>query len=320
MFTFKPPAKINWFLKVCGLRNDGYHNIKSLIQKITLYDVLTFAPSENLTLITNLQIPLRQNLIYKAAVLLKKECDVKAGAKIHLTKKIPVSAGLGGGSSDAALTLIGLNKLWSTALSIEELCTFAERLGSDVPFFLHGPLAFVEGRGEKITDVKAIKPFDILLVKPPVAVSTHWAYEQLRKSYELRVMSYELKNKDNKYSELQTARLSSPKSPNSKLHKELTNARGKADNIKFFINAVRCARLSKDTNFFNDLESVTVKKFPVIAEIKSRLLREGAIFSMMSGSGPTVFGVFDSAEKAKNASKVFKDCWTAVVKTITEEN
>jgi 4-diphosphocytidyl-2-C-methyl-D-erythritol kinase len=305
--SLKAPAKINWFLKVYGLRNDGYHGIKSLIQKITLYDVLVFAPSEDLTLITDLsrsdrfrQIPIEQNLVYKAAVLLKKECEVDVGAEIRLYKNIPVSAGLGGGSSDAALTLVGLNELWSLGLSIKELCAFAERLGSDVPFFLHGALALVEGRGEKITPLKAVKPFDILLVKPPISVSTRWVYNSYKSQDfgELSRTAASCKLKNKKNSKLITHH-------SSLSLRGLTNRAYNTDNIEHFIH-------------INDLESVTVKKFPVIADIKRRLLREGAVFSMMSGSGPSVFGVFNSAEKAKDTSKVFKDCWTAVVKTITD--
>ncbi len=280
MLTLKAPAKINWFLKVLGLRSDGYHEIRSLIQKISLYDVLAFEPSKDLTLITDLQIPVEQNLVYKAAVLLKKKCGINVGAEIRLNKNIPVAAGLGGGSSDAALTLVGLNELWSLRLSTGDLCEFAEQLGSDVPFFLHGPLAFVEGRGEKVTACKAIKPINILLVKPPITVSTRWAYKNLK----------------------------------------LTKRTDKVDNIELFIHAIGKVKLHRNSSIQNDLESITIKNFPVIADIKDELLRKGAILSMMSGSGPAVFGVFGSAREAEKASKVFKDCWAAVVQTITEEN
>ncbi len=276
MLTLKAPAKINWFLKVYGLQNDGYHKIKCLTQTVSLYDILAFVPSKDLTLITDLQIPIEQNLVYKAAALLKKECGINAGVEIRLNKNIPVAAGLGGGSSDAASTLLGLNEVWSLGLSGNDLCVFAERLGADVTFFLHGPFSFVEGRGEKITACKAIKPINILLVKPPLTVSTRWAYKNLK----------------------------------------LTNRTDKVDNIKLFIHAVGKAELHRNSNIQNDLESVTIKSFPVIANIKDILLREGAILSMMSGSGPTVFGVFGSAKEAENASKVFNDCWTAIVQTI----
>ncbi|MEK7271581.1 MAG: 4-(cytidine 5'-diphospho)-2-C-methyl-D-erythritol kinase, partial [Nitrospirota bacterium] len=169
--SLKAPAKINWFLHVDSLRKDGYHNIKSLIQKISLYDVLTFEPSKDLTVITDARIQKEENLVYKAGVLLRNECRINTGAEIHLYKNIPVAAGLGGGSSDAALTLIGLNKLWSLELSTRELCGFAEQLGSDVPFFLYGQLALVEGRGEKITPIKAAKKYNLLLVKPHISIS-----------------------------------------------------------------------------------------------------------------------------------------------------
>lgn len=277
MLTLKAPAKINWFLNVLGRRDDGYHNIESIIQKISLYDFISFWPSEDLTLKTELQIPTEQNLVYKAAVLLKKTSGVSAGAKIRLNKNVPVAAGLGGGSSDAALTLIGLNKLWSLGLSCSELNVLAEQLGSDVPFFLHGPLAFVNGRGENVTDYRSIKSINILLVKPPVSVSTRWAYENLK----------------------------------------LTKRTSKVNNITLFIHAIRKGELQGTSSFHNDLEPVATKTFPVIADIKERLLREGAILSMMSGSGPTVFGVFESAKEAGKASKAFKDCWTAAVQTIT---
>lgn len=287
LLVLKAPAKINWFLRVCGLRSDGYHEIESLIQKISLYDILVFTPSNDLTVITNLRIPIKQNLVYKAAVLLREKCGINAGAKIDLNKKIPVAAGLGGGSSDAASTLMGLNKIWSLGLSGDVLYGLAEQLGSDVPFFLNGPLAFVRGRGEKITNFRADKPFNILLVRPAISVSTRWSYENL----------FTL---------------------NNGLKRTLTKRAGNVDNIKPFIQAIGQAELYRDSSVLNDLESVACRSFPVIADIKKKLLGAGALFSMMSGSGPTLFGVFDSAEGAKNASNVFKDYWTAVIQTITD--
>lgn len=309
--SLKAPAKINWFLKVIGLRGDGFHEIQSLIQKVTLYDILTIRPAKDLVLKTSRSvgtIPTTQNLVYKAARLLRERCGVKSGAHIYLMKHIPVSAGLGGGSSDAAAALIGLNKLWGLNLSHKEIAVYACELGSDVPFFLDGPLAFIEGRGEKITTIKINRQLDILIVKPPVTVSTAWAFN----SYKLSVMSNELKKRQ--HSSLPLA--------------GLTKKEKKPDNIKLFIKNLEKAglQLPEGKNilnfvpsvFSNDLEAPVVRRFPVIAEIKRGLLEEGAMFSMMSGSGAAVFGVFESAEKARNASKVFKDCWTAVVKTLIE--
>lgn len=284
MFRLKAPAKINWFLKILEKRSDGYHEIQSLIQKITLYDVLTFTPLEaastptdNMKLETSAPIPAEQNLIYKAAMLLKDRYGIKKGAVIHLEKNIPMGAGLGGGSSDAASALMGLNELWAMGLSVEELSAMAAELGSDVPFFLYGALSYVHGRGEKLTPCRALKPVSLLLVKPQFDVSTAWAYKNFA---------------------------------------TLTKKDGKVNNIRHFIRDIERAEFSGTGHLANDLESVTIKSFPVIAEIKRTLCNQGALFSLMSGSGSTVFGVFESRKKAEDASLMFKEFWTAVVQTI----
>ncbi len=137
MLTLKAPAKINWFLNILGMREDGFHEIQSLMQKITLYDELAFSPSDSLKLTTDVPVVLEQNLVYRAAMLLKETYGVSEGASIHLDKKIPMGAGLGGGSSDAASALVGLNELWSLGLSLNELSEIAGSIGSDVPFFLY---------------------------------------------------------------------------------------------------------------------------------------------------------------------------------------
>ncbi len=143
MLTLKAPAKINWFLNIHGLRNDGFHEIQSLIQKVSLFDELTFSPSESLVVNSDAPIPMEQNLVYKAAMLLREKYKVNMGALIHLDKKIPAGAGLGGGSSDAAAALMGLNELWSLGLSMDELCRTGELIGSDIPFFLYNSLSYV---------------------------------------------------------------------------------------------------------------------------------------------------------------------------------
>ncbi|MBI5666091.1 MAG: 4-(cytidine 5'-diphospho)-2-C-methyl-D-erythritol kinase [Nitrospirae bacterium] len=283
--SIKAPAKINWFLNVLGKRDDGFHEIQSLIQKITLFDVLRFssvpdgpAPSDNIVLETSASIAVEQNLVYKAAMQLKSRYGIEKGAVIHLEKNIPMGAGLGGGSSDAAATLLGLNELWSAGLTVEELSSTAEELGSDVPFFLNGPMSYVYGRGEKLVPRKALRPLDVLLVKPSFDVSTAWVY----KNFAL-----------------------------------LTKKVGKVNNIELFINSIERAELNGITgNQSNDLELVTISSFPVIAEIKEMIRRQGAVFSLMSGSGSTVFGVFESRTLAERASLVFNDYWTAVVETV----
>lgn len=298
MLTLKAPAKINWFLKILGLRDDGYHEIRSLIHKVTLYDVLKFSTSTDITLRSNVDIPVDKNLVYKAMKLLKDRYNVRGGATIQLEKNIPVGAGLGGGSSDSATALIGLNVLWSLHLPDTELCKVAEGLGSDVPFFLHGALSFVEGRGERVIRCKADSLLHLLLVKPPFDISTAWAYRNFS-GHELLTGTEHSRD-------------------------ELTKKSDNVDNIEQFVNCVKGADIPCISRYndavLNDLEAVSLKAFPVIAEIKKRLLREGAVFSLMSGSGPTVFGLFDSRKRAEEASKSFGDFWTAVVQTITEEN
>jgi len=284
--SLKAPAKINWFLKVFGLRNDGYHEIKSLIQKVTLYDLLEFSISDGLLLKTDMDISSDKNLVYQTAKLLKDIYRVDKGVTIQLKKHIPVAAGLGGGSSDSAATLVGLNRLWLLGLSLDELSSVAERCGSDVPFFLRGAMAFVEGRGERVMESSPNKPYHLLLVKPDLEIQTRWAYSALS-----RLRADKLTKKDNT-----------------------------VDNIDDFINCIRNGDIDGISRYnsivLNDLERASLRAFPVIGEIKRRLLKEGAAFSLMSGSGPTVFGVFGSVEEAQRAERSFKDCWTAVVRTI----
>jgi 4-diphosphocytidyl-2-C-methyl-D-erythritol kinase len=296
MLNLRAPAKINWFLEVLYLREDGFHDIKSLIQKVTLFDRLTIKPSNDLTISTDASIPMEENLAYKAALLLKNKYEVNTGAEMRLVKTIPVGAGLGGGSSDAASALEGLNELWSLGLTVDELCDAGEEIGSDVPFFLRDSLSYVEGRGEKINECFPKRQLPLLLVNPSFAVSTAWVYNNLS--------------------------CSSKSSARDEAHTpELTKKHGNVNNIKHFIKDVEGADLSglarSSGLLSNDLESVTLESFPVIANIKERLSEHGSLFSLMSGSGPTVFGVFKSLKAAETASRSFKDFWTAVVYTMT---
>lgn len=293
MFTIYAPAKINWFLNVICCRDDGFHEIRSVVQKIALYDKLTFSSSSELAVATDSDIPTEDNLVYKAALLLKQRYNVDAGALISLEKKIPVGAGLGGGSSDAAAALVGLNKLWSLNLSLSELSASAQDLGSDVPLFLHDSISYLEGRGEKVVSYKAIASVYLLIVKPDFNVSTAWAYNNFEPSRPIRV--------------------------NSCRDSGLTKKADKDDNIRHFISKISKAEVSDIADYlFNDLETVTSKQYPLIAEIKDRLLAHGAAAALMSGSGSAVFGVFDSLAKAEDVSRSFTGFWTAAVKTITD--
>lgn len=280
MFTLKTPAKINWFLSVLGKREDGYHEILSLMQSISLYDHLTFEHSDRIEVKTDADIPLEENLVYKAAVLLKEKLSVNKGAVITLKKDIPLSAGLGGGSSDAACSLSGLNRLWKLGLKDEELIKFGGMLGSDVPFFFKAPIAVVRGRGEIVTKLEAVSRHIIVIVKPALGVSSKWAYSEM-----------------------------------SKLLPELTKT---DNNIKLFCHALERQDFKSIALMMkNDLELPVLREFQVIVEIKDRLLAMGAEASLMSGSGPTVFGVFNSRGTAENAAEATKPNWSRVVETIT---
>jgi 4-diphosphocytidyl-2-C-methyl-D-erythritol kinase len=278
--SLNAPAKINWFLGVAGKRDDGYHSIVSLMQCISLYDTLTFYHSDSINITSDLDIPVQDNIVHKAASLLKEYTSCRKGAEILLKKNVPVSAGLGGGSSDAASTLLGLNELWGLGLGRRRLSSIASQIGSDVPFFLNGPAAVVEGRGEKTRRVKITSSVVLLLVKPAVSVSTAWAYADFDKV-----------NSD-------------------KLTKKVVD-------IKLFCRAlIRKDFASLGNTLFNDLEEVVTGKYPVVTEIKLRLIKEGAFFSAMSGSGPSVFGVYGSRETAERAAGRMEPHFCRVVETL----
>ena len=285
MFTLKAPAKINWFLNVSGKREDGYHEILSLMQCVTLFDSLTFEDSDTAELITGAPVPLKDNLVYKAMVLLKETYRVRAGARVTLKKEIPLAAGLGGGSSDAASALAGLNRLWNLDLDAHELARLGERLGSDVPFFFHGPSSFVEGRGEIVSPVKLQRSCAVLLAKPSLDVSAGWAYGELDAGF---------------------------RSPGV-LTKE-------DNNIKLFCLSLERGDFALLSSLRrNDLEAPVVGRYPVIGEIREAMVKKGALFSSMSGSGPTVFGVFDSEQGAGEAAAYMLPHWCRVVRTVTSD-
>jgi 4-diphosphocytidyl-2-C-methyl-D-erythritol kinase len=278
--SLNAPAKINWFLGVAGKRDDGYHNIVSLMQCISLYDTLAFDHADSVRITSDLDIPVRDNIVHKAASRLKEYTSCRKGADIYLKKNVPVSAGLGGGSSDAACTLLGLNELWGLGLGRKRLSSIASEIGSDVPFFLNGPAALVEGKGEKTRRVKINSSVVLLLVKPAVSVSTAWAYADFDKM------------------------------KSDKLTKNVVD-------IKLFRRALMRKDFSSLGNMlFNDLEEVVTGKYPVVTEIKHRLIEEGAFFSAMSGSGPSVFGVYGSRETAEKAAGRMDPHLCRVVETL----
>lgn len=295
MFTLFAPAKINWSLYVLDKRHDGYHNIISLLQCINLYDELTIEPSQEIKVFSNIDIPQEQNLAFKAAVMLRKYADINKGATIKLKKEIPVGAGLGGGSSDAAYTLMGLNKFWELGLDDNELKMMSGRIGSDVPFFFHCPLALVAGRGEIVKPLMINTSYSLLLVKPPISVSTAMAYDML----------IQLRKGENPYSQYNSM-------PN-----DLTNDFLERHNIKLIYKALLERDFSNLQNLLNnDFESTITAHFPVIMELKNKLLNSGAYIAMMTGSGSVVFGLFESRKEAISASKRFKSYWHKIVDTL----
>ncbi|MDA8174124.1 MAG: 4-(cytidine 5'-diphospho)-2-C-methyl-D-erythritol kinase [Nitrospiraceae bacterium] len=281
MLSLRAPAKINWALFIAGRRDDGYHEIISLIQCIDLWDELSFEPFGAITLESDCPVPPASNLVWKAALLLKDYAGVDAGARITLKKNIPMEAGLGGGSSDAAFTLMGLNKLWGLKIPNGKLAALGAQLGSDVPFFFYGPSAIVTGRGEVVKRVKTGQPMRLTVSKPDFGVSSGWAYRALRG------------------------------------YTGLTKAR---DNIKLFIRALARRDYSAlEDAGGNDLEPGVCAAYPEIGRMKAELGKKGAFYAHMSGSGSAVYGVFGGLDEAMRAASGMS-WWSRAVSTITEVN
>lgn len=280
----KTPAKINLLLHVKGKREDGYHEIVTVMQAIDLYDELLIEKAENLELIcTSPDIPSDENnLVYKAAVKLREFTGINEGARISLKKNIPVAAGLGGGSSDAAAALYGLNRLWGLGLTVETLCGLGREIGSDIPFFIGGPTAAGYGRGDELIRLSNETDYWYLLVNPGIMISTAWVYSQVDKGGFERVSPGE-----NWIGPLVQ--------PNLELTKEVVH-------IKIFLpDGLRLDGNNIWLFPYNDLEGVVIRRYPVIKKIKDEMVARGAMCALMSGSGSSVFGVFrdrDSAERA----------------------
>ncbi|MDQ6420761.1 4-(cytidine 5'-diphospho)-2-C-methyl-D-erythritol kinase [Paenibacillus sp. LHD-117] len=257
----KAPAKINLLLDVLRKREDGFHEVEMIMTMVDLADRLTMEELPRDTIIISSQvgyIPLdEKNLAFQAARLIKERYDVRKGVYIHLDKKIPVAAGLAGGSSDAAAALRGLNRLWGLGISEDELSVLGAELGSDVPFCVTGGTAIARGRGEKLEPIASPPQCWVVLAKPPINVSTADVYGKLRAN--------ELKE-----------------------HPSIENMRGALARGSF---QDMCQGLG------NVLENVTLKLYPEVLQLKESMLRLGADGVLMSGSGPTVFGLVSKEAK-----------------------
>jgi 4-diphosphocytidyl-2-C-methyl-D-erythritol kinase len=253
----KSPAKVNLFFEIKNKRNDGYHNIETIMQTISLHDELSFENADKDIILEcdNKSLPCdKRNLIYKGALSLKTHFNINKGVKICLQKKIPLEAGLGGGSSTAATTILALIKLWNIKTTQKELELIASKLGADVPFFLTGGTCLCEGIGEIVTPIKNINNLDMVLVNPAFGISTIEVYK----------------------------RINFPLTNPVKIHK-----------IKQLICDGLFNNKQAFKNCFNRLEEFVFVDFITIAKIKSLLNKLGCI-SLMSGSGSTVFGIFDN--------------------------
>jgi 4-diphosphocytidyl-2-C-methyl-D-erythritol kinase len=258
-------GKINLGLDVVRKREDGYHELRMIMQTVGLYDELKMRviPEDEIRLSVNLSfLPTnKNNLIYKAIELIKEEFSITKGVEVRLEKRIPVAAGMAGGSSNAAAALVGMNRLFQLGLSKKQLMEYGVRLGADVPYCIMRGTALSEGIGEILTPLPPMPKCYILLAKPGISVSTKYVYQNL----------------------------------NVNQLTDHPDIDGIASALKVGDLKGICDRLS------NVLETVTIKDYPMIEEIKQFMVEQGAMNALMSGSGPTIFGIFENRNQAKKA-------------------
>lgn len=280
----KAPGKINLSLDVLHRRPDGYHEVKMIMQTVGLYDLVVL---ERIPAGIEIEcgcpwVPNDEgNIAYKAAQLLLNSYSIDSGIRIKIKKTIPVAAGMAGGSTDAAAVMKGMNQLFNLGLGMNELMKLGKNIGADVPFCMKGGTMLAEGIGEVLTELPSFSGVDIVLVKPKIGVSTAWVYKNL-----------------------DIARIK--ERPDTQLLMEALEHKDKK---------------LVSHNMKNVLEMVTIQKYDIIEEIKNRLINLRALGSMMSGSGPTVFGVFEDRQSAEYAYNAIKsDRWeTFLTTTISEE-
>lgn len=254
-------AKINLRLDIVRKREDGYHDIRTLLQKVSLKDELSITPSSSGIKVTcdNHQVPANEgNLAYTAAHAILNQHGIKDGVSISIKKTIPIAAGLGGGSSNAASTLIGINQLFGLGANSQELMRIGKDIGADVPFFIFGETALATGIGDRLEKIEMVPTLWLLLVTPGIQISTAWAYKNARMGLTSKSINTNIPNCINHFTDV-------------------------------------IPLLS------NDLEKAVISQYPIIKSIKEELLDKGAKGSLMSGSGSTVYGIFSSEDEAKEA-------------------
>ena len=266
----KAKAKINLGLDVVRKREDGYHEVRMIMQMINLYDkiMLRKKTEPGITVTTNLAyLPVNEdNLVYRAAKLLMDEFQVDGGLEIELQKYIPVAAGMAGGSTDAAAVMVGVNRIFQLGLNKKQLMERGVKIGADVPFCIMRGTALAEGIGEELTPLPAMPHCSLVIAKPKIHVSTKFVYGNLKV-------------------------------------RELTEH----PDIDGQVQALRENNLEQlVARMGNVLETVTIPAYPVIDEIKHTMMKYGAMGAMMSGSGPTVFGIFEKEDKAQEVCRLLK--------------
>ncbi|MEY8414732.1 4-(cytidine 5'-diphospho)-2-C-methyl-D-erythritol kinase [Tissierella praeacuta] len=275
-------GKINLGLDVLYRRDDGYHEINTIMQQVSLNDILTIKEiKKDIEIECNKEeVPLDStNLVYHAWKKMQEKTGINRGIKVNIYKRIPVAAGLAGGSANAAAVLKGLNELWGLKLSEKELMEIGVEIGADVPYCIMGGTAFAEGIGEKLTKIRSFKDKNVLLINPGIGISTAEVYKNIRL---------------NKQSHIDIKKIMS------------------------FIEEDDINSVAKSIT--NIMEEVVIEKTPIISEIKRDMLDYGALGSLMSGSGPTVFGLFEDLDKLqfckKNLEKKYNKGVVLIVKTI----
>ena len=263
-------AKINLGLDILGKRPDGYHEVRMIMQTIQMYDVLEIRKKEEPGISLSVNVPFiptdERNLVYKAAKMLLDEFHIEEGVSMKLDKFIPVAAGMAGGSSDAAAAFVGINRMFQLGLSEEELMKRAVSVGADVPYCIMRGTALAEGIGEKLTRLAPVPKCFVLVGKPAVSVSTKMAYENLN----LQAVT---------------------------IHPDIDGI------VEDIVHGDLYAMTKKMGNVF---ESGIIREYPVIQQIKDLMEANGALKAMMSGSGPTVFGIFDDQDKMESAAAILR--------------
>jgi 4-diphosphocytidyl-2-C-methyl-D-erythritol kinase len=281
------PCKVNLLLNILGRRADGFHELETVMQPVNLFDHLSFTrEGSELALTCNLPgLPVdASNLVHRAAALFLETARIRDGVRIHLEKKIPLEAGLGGGSGNAATTLLALNELFEGPLSAGKLHELATGLGSDVPFFLQNRPALASGRGEKVTALEAfpaLRGLALLLIHPGFGIATAWAYKEL-----------------------------------ARFPESLHGRPGRAGELVSLLQSEDPTRAG--AAFYNALEAPALCKYPVLELYQSFLREQGALATLMSGSGSTTFALAASSAAGGHMADRFKQkfggaCWTAVV-------